>query len=60
MHSARTVDIALDSLAYLPHELHHVRLGPSSDGHDGWCLAYWPWERAEVGLDEGAYLGCGG
>ena len=59
MHSARTVDVALEGLAYLPHEFHHVRLGPSSDGHEAWCQAYWPLERAEVGLDEGAYLGCG-
>lgn len=54
----RLIEVEPHMLDALPHELHHVQLGPSSDGHRGWCLAYYPWERATLGLDEGAYLGC--
>jgi hypothetical protein len=43
---------------WIPHELHHVQLGPSSADHHGWCLDYEPWELATLGLDESAYLGC--
>jgi hypothetical protein len=58
MHSAKTVDVAVDAIVSLPHELRHVQLGPSSDGHAGWCTDFEPWEASVIGLDESAYLGC--
>jgi hypothetical protein len=30
LHDTKTLDIAVDGLVYLPHELRHVQLGPSS------------------------------
>jgi hypothetical protein len=58
LHDAKTLDIAVDGFVYLPHELRHVQLGPSSDGHSGWCADYAPWSKAVLGDDEDAYLGC--
>jgi hypothetical protein len=58
-HSGMTyvdaIDIAVTGRAGLPHELNHVRTGPS---HEGWCLDYEPWSKTILGLDESAYLHC--
>jgi len=34
----RLIEMERHMLDALPHELRHVQLGPSSDGHSGWCL----------------------
>ena len=54
---SRTIDLYQGSLNVLPHELHHVALGPSSADHLGWC-AFGDWEAREGILDEHSYLGC--
>jgi hypothetical protein len=54
---SRTIDIYQGSLSVLPHEVHHVALGPSSDNHEGWC-PFGDWEAAEGILEERGYLGC--
>jgi len=41
----------------LPHEVHHVALGPPSADHQGWC-PFGDWEAREGILDELGYLGC--
>ena len=53
----RTIDIYQGSLNVLPHEAHHVALGPSSDTHSGWC-PFGDWEAREGILEELSYLGC--
>ncbi len=54
---SRTIDIYQGSLSVLPHEVHHVALGPASDNHQGWC-PFGDWEAAEGILEEHSYLGC--
>ena len=56
-HLVHKVVVVLDRLDVLPHELHHVALGPDSDGHSGWC-SFGAWEFEVLGFDERAYLGC--
>lgn len=52
---AGTIDIQDGQWRGLPHEFHHVAMGM---GHDGWCVAFGPWEESSLGFDERAYLGC--
>lgn len=52
---SRTIDLVDGQWIVLPHELNHVRMG---EGHSGWCAEFEPWEEAELGLNERAYLGC--
>ncbi len=54
----RIVDIRDARPFTLPHELHHVALGPSSSHHDGWCPGFFDWEKGAVGVDETAYYDC--
>jgi len=54
---SRIIDLYQGSLNVLPHELHHVALGPSSADHLGWC-PFGDWEAREGILDEHSYLGC--
>jgi len=49
------IDLANGHFESLPHELNHVRTGPS---HDGWCKDYEPWSEAVLGIDQRSYLGC--
>lgn len=42
----------------LPHELHHARLGESSNDHHGWCADFVPWELERNIQDERVQLGC--
>ena len=51
------VDVYQGSLSVLPHEVHHVALGPPSADHQGWC-PFGDWEAREGILEEHAYLGC--
>ena len=54
---SRTIDLYQGSLSVLPHEIHHVALGPPSADHQGWC-PFGDWEAREGILDELDYLGC--
>jgi len=54
---SRTIDLYQGSLSVLPHEVHHVALGPPSADHQGWC-PFGDWEAREGILDELGYLGC--
>jgi hypothetical protein len=54
---SRTIDLYQGSLNVLPHELHHVALGPPSADHLGWC-PFGDWEAREGILEEHSYLGC--
>ena len=54
---SRTIDLCQGSLSVLPHEVHHVALGPPSADHQGWC-PFGDWEAREGILDELGYLGC--
>ena len=54
---SRIIDLYQGSLSVLPHEVHHVALGPPSAGHRGWC-PFGDWEAREGILEEHAYLGC--
>ena len=54
---SRTIDLYQGSLNVLPHEVHHVALGPPSANHAGWC-PFGDWEAREGILEEYAYLGC--
>ncbi len=56
--SANTVDVRYDAGAGLPHELEHVRLGPDSREHSGWCAEFVPWELSAVLWDDTGYLQC--
>ena len=56
---SRTIDLYQGSLSVLPHEIHHVALGPPSADHQGWCL-FGDWEAREGILEELDYLGCSG
>ncbi|HET9035341.1 MAG TPA: hypothetical protein VFN45_04025 [Myxococcaceae bacterium] len=53
---ADAIDLALNGIGSFPHELNHVRSGPS---HDGWCIDYEPWSEAVLGIDQRSYLKCG-
>jgi hypothetical protein len=55
--ASKTIDIYQGSLSVLPHEVHHVALGPSSYGHQGWC-PFGDWEAEQGILEELDYLGC--
>jgi hypothetical protein len=55
--ASKTIDIYQGSLSVLPHEVHHVALGPSSGSHQGWC-PFGDWEAEEGILEELDYLGC--
>lgn len=55
--NTRTVSIWKNAPNILPHELHHVALGPGSVYHDGWC-PFGAWEMKTLGLNEMSYLGC--
>jgi len=57
-YTERIIDVSDGSLNVLFHELRHAQLGPSSDGHPGWCGAFTDWEKYEAGLNDDAYLGC--
>jgi hypothetical protein len=52
----RIIDLYQGSLSVLPHEVHHVALGPRR-GPQGWC-PFGDWEAREGILEEHAYLGC--
>jgi hypothetical protein len=54
---SRIIDLYQGSLSVLPHEVHHVALGPPSADHEGWC-PFGDWEAREGILEEHAYLGC--
>jgi len=54
---SRIIDLYQGSLNTLPHEVHHVALGPPSADHQGWC-GFCDWEAREGILEEHAYLGC--
>jgi len=54
---SRIIDLYQGSLNTLPHEVHHVALGPPSAHHQGWC-GFADWEAREGILEEHAYLGC--
>ena len=54
---SQTIDLYQGSLSVLPHEVHHVALGPPSADHEGWC-PFGDWESREGILEEHAYLGC--
>ncbi len=54
---SRVIDLYQGSLSVLPHEVHHVALGPRSADHQGWC-PFGDWEAREGILEEHAYLGC--
>jgi hypothetical protein len=54
---SRIIDLYQGSLSVLPHEVHHVALGPPSADHQGWC-PFGDWEAREGILEEHAYLGC--
>jgi len=54
---SRIIDLYQGSLSVLPHEVHHVALGPPSSDHQGWC-PFGDWEAREGILDEHGYLGC--
>jgi hypothetical protein len=54
---SRVIDLYQGSLSVLPHEVHHVALGPPSAGHEGWC-SFGDWEAREGILQELSYLGC--
>ena len=54
---SRIIDLYQGSLSVLPHEVHHVALGPPSADHQGWC-SFGDWEAREGILEEHAYLGC--
>ena len=54
---SRTIDLYQGSLSVLPHEVHHLALGPPSADHEGWC-PFGDWEAREGILEEHAYLGC--
>ena len=54
---SRIIDLYQGSLNVLPHELHHVALGPPSADHQGWC-PFGDWEASEGILEEHVYLGC--
>ena len=47
-----TIDLGSKMLMALPHELHHVQLGPGSADHHGWCRDFVPWEGSELGFDD--------
>lgn len=53
---ADAIELARNGIGSFPHELNHVRAGPS---HDGWCFDYEPWSEAVLGVDQRSYLGCG-
>ena len=55
---SRIIDLYQGSLSVLPHEVHHVALGPPSADHQGWC-PFGDWEAREGILEEHSYLGCG-
>jgi hypothetical protein len=55
---AQQVDVLLGNEGIIPHELHHVQIGPTSGQHTGWCSDFEPWEESAVHWDERAYLGC--
>jgi hypothetical protein len=54
---SRVIDLYQGSLSVLPHEVHHVALGPPSADHQGWC-PFGDWEAREGILEELTYLGC--
>jgi hypothetical protein len=54
---SQIIDLYQGSLSALPHEIHHVALGPPSAHHQGWC-PFGDWEAREGILEEHAYLGC--
>ena len=54
---SRVIDLYQGSLSVLPHEVHHVALGPPSADHQGWC-PFGDWEAREGILQELDYLGC--
>ena len=54
---SRVIDLYQGSLSVLPHEVHHVALGPPSADHAGWC-PFGDWEASEGILQELPYLGC--
>ncbi|HET6982580.1 MAG TPA: hypothetical protein VFI53_10575 [Myxococcaceae bacterium] len=56
---SRIIDLYQGSLSVLPHEIHHVALGPPSADHQGWC-PFGDWEAREGILHELDYLGCSG
>jgi hypothetical protein len=56
---SKVIDLYQGSLSVLPHEVHHVALGPLSADHEGWC-PFGDWEAHEGILEELPYLGCPG
>ncbi|HZJ55123.1 MAG TPA: hypothetical protein VFD38_13365 [Myxococcaceae bacterium] len=52
---ADAIDLARNGIESFPHELNHVRTGPS---HQGWCVDYEPWSETVLGIDQRGYLGC--
>jgi len=56
--AAKTIDVIINALVVLPHEMRHVALGPTSHDHHGWCDEFCSWEFAALQFDEHEYLGC--
>ena len=54
----RLVELSQMHFELLPHELHHVALGETSNDHHGWCADFVPWELERHIQDERAQLGC--
>lgn len=52
---ADAIDLGQSAIEAFPHELNHVRTGPS---HDGWCVDYEPWSELVLGVNQRGYLGC--
>ena len=57
-YATKTIDVSINALVVLPHEMRHVALGPSSNDHHGWCDEFCRWEWEALRFDEHVYLGC--
>ena len=56
--ATKTIDVLINALVVVPHEMRHVALGPASKDHHGWCDEFCGWEFAALQFDEHEYLGC--
>jgi hypothetical protein len=57
-YDQRFIEVSQLHFELLPHELHHVALGETSNDHHGWCADFVPWELERHIQDERAQLGC--
>ena len=57
-YANKTIDVSINALVVLPHEMRHVALGPTSNDHRGWCDEFCGWEFEALRFDEHVYLGC--